>query len=158
MKKALCISIVIVIFFSLISAFLYFRKDECNEFTVGDDEIALYIQLNTKEDIGLLVFDYSVNDSEQSGGISNADKSLLKHDELLIHVWNKEELNCSADTAELSVQFRIITEYVDPNFENIYPENITKILDKISFEARFDESYSFTIIGDNINGYKLIRN
>ncbi len=158
MKKAVCIGIVIVVFFALISAFLFFREAGHKEFVVGDDEIALYIQLNTKEDIGLLVFDYSANGSEQSGGISNADKSLLKHDELLIHVWNKEELNCSADTAELSIQFRIITEYVDPNYENIYPENITKFLEKISFEAHFGESYSFTIIGDNINGYKLIRN
>ena len=34
--------------------------------------------MNTKEDIGLLVFDYYVDDEEYSGGISNADKSLIK--------------------------------------------------------------------------------
>ena len=156
MKKALVIFLVTI--FVLIAAFLVFRESSPKDFVVGDNEIALYIQMDTKEDIGLLVFDYSVNGSEHSGGISNADKSLMKHDELLIHVWNKENLQCSADTVALSIQFRIITEYADPNYENIYPENLTKYLEPMSFEAHFGESYSFTITGDNTSGYKLIRN
>ncbi len=158
MKKAVRIGIVIVAIIALIAAFLFFKGASPKEFAVGDDEIALYIQLDTKEDIGLLVFDYSANESEQSGGISNADKSLIKHDDQLIHVWNKEDLQCSADIVEMSIQFRIITEYVDPNYENIYPENLTKTLEPVSFEAHFGESYSFTITGDNISGYKLIQN
>ena len=127
------------------------------EYKVGADEIALYIQLDTREDIGLLVFDYCANTHEYSGGISNADKTLLKHDEQLIEVWNRKDLECSADTVNLTIQFRIITEYVDPNYENVYPESLTRTLDPISFEARFGESYSFVIAGDNINGYHISR-
>ena len=152
------IGIVIAIVVVLGSGFVLYKQVIPDEYVPNDDEIALYIQLDTKEDIGLLVFDYSANGSEQSGGMSNADKSLIKHDERLIKVWNKEMLQCSADTVELSIQFRIITEYVDPNFENIYPENLTKSLEKISFDAHFGEVYSFTITGDNISGYKLIQN
>ena len=138
------------------SGFVLYKRIFPGEYVPDDDEIALYIQLDTKEDIGLLVFDYSVNGTEHSGGMSNADKSLLKHDERLINVWDKETLQCYADTVELSIRFRIITEYADPNYENIYPDNITEYLERISFEARFGEIYSFTITGDNISGYKLI--
>lgn len=130
------------------------------EYVPADDEIALCIRMDTKEDIGLLVFDYSINDFQYSGGISNADKSLIKHDERLIEVWNKDTyqkaLLSSADSAEISIQFRIITEYVDPNYENIYPENLTKYLEGISFEAHFGESYLVTITGDRANGYQAV--
>ena len=56
------------------------------------------------------------------------------------------------------VQFRIITEYVDPNYENVYPDDITKYIEPISWEARFGESYFITITGDKINGYKAVLN
>ena len=49
--------------------------------------------IDTEEDIGLLVYDYRVDSHEYSGGISNADGSLIKHDSDNIVVWNKEELN-----------------------------------------------------------------
>ena len=155
-KKRIGIVIAMVVVLGL--GFVLYKQAIPDEYVPDDDEIALYIQLDTKEDIGLLVFDYSANDSKLSGGMSNADKSLMKHDERLIEVWNKEMLQCSADTVELSIQFRIITEYVDPNYENIYPENLTKYLEKISFEAHFGEIYSFIITGDNISGYKIIQN
>ena len=128
---------------------------EEEEYVAGADEIALIIQLNTEEDIGLLVFDYSVDGRKQSGGISNANKTLLKHDEQMIWVWNREDLECSADVINLTIQFRIITEYVDPNYENVYPDSLTRALAPISFEARFGESYSFDITGDSINGYQI---
>ena len=134
---------------------LFLRGDNPSDYEVGADEIALNIQLNTKEDIGLLVFDYSIDGREQSGGISNANKTLLKHDEHMIWVWNREDLECSADVVNLSMQFRIITEYVDPNFENVYPDSITRTLAPISFEARFGKSYSFEITGDSNNGYQI---
>lgn len=138
--------------------FLLYSHAIPDEYVPTDDEIALCIQLDTKEDIGLLVFDYSANGSEQSGGISNADKSLMKHDERLIEVWNRETLQCPADPVELSVQFRIITEYVEPNYENIYPEDITKYMDPLSWKAHFGKSYFITITGDKANGYKAVVN
>ena len=125
-----------------------------NEFIPSDDEIALHIQLNTKEDIGLIVFDYDVNNQEFSGGISNANESLIKNNSDNIYVWNKQDLNTTSDSIDIMIQFRIVTEYVDPNFENIYPEDITKYLNPISFKANFNESYYINITGDNVNGYE----
>ena len=98
------------------------------------------------------------DDDEYSGGISNADGSLIQHDSDNIVVWNREELNLSSDTFELSMQFRIITEYVAPNYENVYPDDITKYMEPISWEARFGESYCITITGDQTNGYQAILN
>ena len=161
-KKRIGIAIAIIAIFGL-GFILYNQTIYSGEYVLADDEIALRIQFDTEDDVGLLVYDYSANGSKFSGGMSNADKSLIKHDDLLIDVWkkdqllwNKEQLQYSADTVELSIQFRIITEYVDPNYENIYPENLTKYLEKISFQARFGESYTITISGDKTNGYKAV--
>ena len=108
---------------------------------------------DTEEDVGLLIYDYCANGHEYSGGISNADRSLLKRNEELIVVWNQQALNNPSDTVDLSIQFRIITEYVDPNYENIYPEEITQYLDSVSWDAHLGESYFITITGDQTNGY-----
>lgn len=124
----------------------------------ADDEIALHIQLEMKEDVGLLVYDYRANNHQYSGGTSNADKSLIKHDDNIVVVLNKQQLNSSSDAVELSMQFRIITEYVTPNYENIYPEDITKYSDPISWEAQFGKSYYITVSGDKTNGYTAILN
>ena len=129
-----------------------------NEYVPADDEIALHLQLDTEEDVGLLVYDYRADSHEYSGGISNADGSLIKRDSDNIVVLNKEELNNIANPFELSMQFRIITEYVAPNYENIYPDDITKYMEPISWEANFGESYFITITGDKINGYKAALN
>lgn len=124
----------------------------------ADDEIALHIQLEMKEDVGLLVYDYRANNHQYSGGTSNADKSLIKHDDNIVVVLNKQQLNSSSDAVELSMQFRIITEYVTPNYENIYPEDITRYADPISWEAQFGKSYYITVSGDKTNGYTAILN
>lgn len=122
------------------------------------DEIALQIQVDTKEDIGLLVYDYQAGGRTYSGGISNADGSLIKRDSENIVVLNREELNQSDDSFELSMQFRVITEYVTPNFENIYPEDITKYAEPIAWEAGFGETYHITITGNRVDGYKAVLN
>lgn len=83
---------------------------------------------------------------------------MIKHDSDNIVVWNKTELNNSPEPLELSIQFRIITEYVTPNYENIYPEDITRYLNPISWEAHFGESYVITITGDKTNGYQAAFN
>ena len=122
------------------------------------DEIALQIQVDTKEDIGLLVYDYQAGGRTYSGGISDADGSLIKRDSENIVVLNREELNQSDDSFELSMQFRVITEYVTPNFENIYPEEITKFAEPIAWEAGFGETYHITITGNRVDGYKAVLN
>ncbi len=129
-----------------------------DKYVPAADEIALHIQLDTEEDIGLLVYDYCADSHEYSGGISNADGSFLKHDSDNIVVWNREELNHPAEPFELSMRFRIITEYVSPNYENIYPDDITKYMEPVSWEARFGESYFITITGDQTGGYQAVWN
>lgn len=157
MKKkiiGIIVSILIVLGLSLV----VYNQIIPNEYAPAADEIALHIQLDVGEDVGLLVYEYRADGHEYSVGISNADRSLIKHDSDNIVVWNKEELNNISDTFELSMQFRIITEYVVPNYENIYPDVITKYMEPISWEARFGESYFITITGDKTNGYKAVLN
>ena len=155
MKKKI-IGSILAIAVVLILVFIVYYRVVPDEYVPAADEIALHIQLGTEEDIGLLVYDYRAEGHEYSGGISNADGSLIKHDSDNIVVWNKEELNTFSDTFELSMQFRIITEYVTPNYENIYPDDITKYMEPISWDANFGESYFITITGDKTNGYKAI--
>ena len=155
MKKKI-IGSILAIAVVLILVFIVYYRVVPDEYVPAADEIALHIQLDTEEDIGLLVYDYRADGHEYSGGISNADGSLIKHDSDNIVVWNKEELNTFSDTFELSMQFRIITEYVTPNYENIYPDDITKYMEPISWDANFGEAYFITITGDKTNGYKAI--
>ena len=155
MKKKI-IGIVLAIAVVLVLAFIIYNQTVSDEFVPADNEIALHLQLDTGEDVGLLVYDYRADSHEYSGGISNADGSLIKRDSDNIVVLNKEELNNVADTFELSMQFRIITEYVAPNYENVYPDDITKYMEPISWEAHFGESYFITITGNKTNGYKAV--
>lgn len=155
-KKAIGIIAVIVIVLGL--SLMTYNQIVSGKYVPAADEIALHIQLDTEEDVGLLVYDYRANSHEYSGGISNADKSLIRRDSDNIVVWNKDELNNLSDTFELSIQFRIITEYVAPNYENIYPDDITKFIEPISWEAHYGETYSITITGGKADGYKAVLN
>ena len=155
--KKIGIAIATLIVLAL-GAIIMYNQTISGEYTPADDEIVLNIQLDTKEDIGLLIYDYCANDHQYSGGMSNADRSLLKRDDRLVVVWNKQALNEPSSNVELSVQFRIITEYVDPNYENIYPEEITQYLAPISWGAHLGGAYCVTITGDKVNGYTAVLN
>ena len=162
MKKKTTLIIAAVVIVLGLSLVVY-NQIISDEYVPADDEIALHLQLDTEEEVGLLIYDYRANSHEYSGGISNADGSLIKHDSDNIVVWNKEELNNLSlnnlsDTFELSMQFRIITENVAPNYENVYPDDITKYLEPITWEAHFGESYFMTITGDKTNGYQAVLN
>lgn len=146
------IAIVLVLIFALSGC----HSAEDTTAKVADDEIALQIKLDIKEDIGLLIVNYDANGSKGSGGTSNADKSLLKHDELLIYTLRKQDFDNPSDAENMSVQFTVITEYVEPNYENIYPAEYTKPMDAISVKANFGESYFITISGDKTNGYEAV--
>ena len=122
----------------------------------ADDEIVLQIQLDLKEDIGLLVVDYYAKGTSCSGGVSNADRSMLKRDELIIYTLSRREFDAPEDAEELSVKFTVITEYVDPNYENIYPAEYTKPMEAISLKGRFGETCFITISGDRENGYHAV--
>ena len=122
----------------------------------AEDEILLRIKLDTREDLGLLLIDYDANGSGGRGGISNADRSLIRHNELLFYALPGRAFDHPSDVENLSVQFTVITEYFEPNFEEIYPEEYTIPLDAISLNADFGKSYSIVIYGDKMNGYKAI--
>ena len=138
--------------------FLLYHQTLPSEYVPAEDEIALQIQFDIEEDIGLLVYDYCADGHIYSGGTSNADGSLIRHDSNIIVGLEKEALNSPADPVALSMRFRIITEYVTPNYENVYPEDITKYVEPISWEAHFGESYLITITGDKTNGYQAVLN
>lgn len=156
MKKIIGIAAAAVIVLGL--SLVFYNQIIPDEYVPADDEIALHLKLDTEEDVGLLVYDYRAGGHEYSGGISNADGSLIQHDSDNIVVWNREELNLSSDPFELTMQLRIITEYVAPNYENVYPDDITKYMEPISWEAHFGESYCITITGDQTNGYQAVLN
>lgn len=155
-KKIIGIAIAVLVIIGF--GFIIYNQTFSGEYMPSDDEIALHIQLEMKADVGLLVYDYRANNHQYSGGTSNADKSLIKHDDNIVVVLNKQQLNSSSDAVELSMQFRIITEYMNPNYENIYPEDITRYADPISWEAQFGKSYYITVSGDKTNGYTAILN
>ena len=114
-KKKIGIALAIVVVLGL--GVLFYNQTLPDEYVPADDEIALHIQFDTKEDFGLLVYDYRADGHAYSGGTSNADGTLMKHRSNVMVGLMKEELNTSADPVELSMQFRIITEYVTPNYE-----------------------------------------
>ena len=118
------------------------------------DEILLRIRLDTKEDLGLLLIDYDANGSGGRGGMSNANKSLIKHDEQLFYSLPKHAFDDPSDVENLSIRFTVITDYFEPNFEEIYPAEYTIPLEAISLKAAFGRAYSIVICGDRTNGYQ----
>ena len=138
------------------AALFWWDKPAVHPANAAEDEILLRIRLDTKEDLGLLLIDYDANGSGGRGGISNADRSLIRHNELLFYALPGRAFGHPSDVENLSVQFTVITEYFEPNFEEIYPEEYTIPLDAISLNADFGKSYSIIIYGDMANGYQAI--
>ena len=123
---------------------------------VSKDEIGFKIQLDLGEDIGLFIIYSDANGETESGGVSNADKSLIKKDDVLFWYLEKEYHKDLPDTVDMKLQFNIVTEYFDPNYENIYPEEYVIHLDKLSLKAAFGELYKIRVTGDKTSGYKAI--
>ena len=120
------------------------------------DEISLQIQLDLKENIGLLLIDSDMDGSVSSGGSSNADKTMLKKDDCIYWPIERQNDENIPDNVTLSLRFTVITEYCEPNYENIYPSEYQIPMDAITFPARFGDSYSIRITGDKTNGYQAV--
>ena len=155
MRREKKISIIIVAFMLLVSI-IGCSKDE--QLQPADDEIMLMIQLDVREDIGLLILYETIDWKQTSGGISNANKSKLEKNELLYWTDSKNDIGIEENVVDYSIVFKIITEYCDPNYENIYPEEYTVMLNELSFTAEFGRAYSITITGDKLNGYEAVLN
>lgn len=146
-----------VLFVFLCAAILFWRsKSNAPPAEVAEDEIVLRIKLDTKEDFGLLLIDYAANGSGGRGGMSNANKSLLKHDEQLFFTLPGHAFDDPSDVKNLSVQFTVITEYFEPNYEAVYPKECTIPMEAISLQAAFGKAYSITISGDMAHGYQAV--
>lgn len=142
----------------MIPLFLFIKAKA--DHSVLKNEIQLQIQLGLEEDIGLFIVDYDIGGIvDGSGGVSNADKSLLKRDEILyFSIEDRDNALESGKVQKTILNFRVISEYIDPNYENIYPEEITKALDEISFNAELGKVYLISIVGDRLNGYTAVFN
>ena len=150
-----------IIVFTVISVLLAFAVPGCGQqyqYQVAGDEIKLLIRLELNEDIGLLLIDYDAGGKEGSGGMSNADKTLLRRDDLLDWSFDKKLLDIpeQTDGVDLTIRFTVVTEYVEPNYEDIYPEEYKIPMNAISLKAKFGESYFITIRGDKTSGYSAV--
>ena len=147
------IKIFIIIIILLILSCILITHLKNKEYFPPLEEITLEIKLDLKEDIGLIIIDYEVDDISGSGGISNANKTLISHNDTLTYTLNKQEFNNLSNIENLIINFKIITKYIDPNYENIYPEEYTSIIAPIQIKAHYGETYHITITGDKTNGY-----
>ena len=149
-------------FFDVLLVFLcaavLFWWTQSNDRPAGDteDEITLRIKLDTGEDFGLLLIDYDANGSGGRGGISNANKSLLKRDERLFFTLPRHAFDEPSAVENLSIRFTVITKYFEPNFDEIYPSEYTIPMDAIPLKADFGKSYSIIIRGDTAHGYQAV--
>ena len=121
------------------------------------DEIKVMIRLDLQEDIGLLLIDYDVNGQTGTGGISNADRSMLKwNSRNLDWSFSREELKQADDPVELCLQLTVVTKYYEPNYDNIYPKKDMIPMEAITFPASFGEVYYVTISGSKAEGYQAV--
>ncbi len=157
MKKSVKVLIPVALGLALICAGIiilsYFNSGPAPE----EDEIKVNIRLDLDEDIGLLLIDYDMNGADGAGGISNADKSMLKKDSKdLYWSFDKSQLDTPADTVNAALNFTAVTEYFAPNYDNIYPEEYTVPMGDITFSADFGEIYRVIITGNKTNGYNVV--
>ena len=118
------------------------------------DKIKVNIQLDLEEDIGLLVINHNVNGKTGAGGISNADKSMLKRNSKdLWWDFEKERHEVAGDTADIIISFIVVTKYFEPNYENEYPEEFQVPVNEIRFTAAFGETVTVKLTGGKENGY-----
>ncbi|MBP5253912.1 MAG: hypothetical protein J6Z23_00780 [Lachnospiraceae bacterium] len=141
---------------ALLAAAMCMTGLSCGMPDTGKDEIRLRIRLDLKEDIGLFLIDSEVNGQNTSGGSSNADRSMLKRDETLYWSIDRRHYENVPDAVSLTLRFRIVTEYFDPNYENIYPEEYVMPMEEIAFTAVFGGTYDFIVTGDRVNGYRAV--
>ena len=141
-----------------ISALLAFALNGCGVFSdpppvPDDDEIIVRITLDLKQDIGLLLTDHTVDGHKGGGGMSNADRTMIKRDDVLYWSFKKSEYGITEDKADLTLKFTVVTEYFEPNYENIYPEECLVPMNEIHFTAEFGKIYDAVITGSSENGY-----
>jgi len=119
MKKIIKVAIMFILALVLVFAVVKFSPFYGAPPLAEDDEIKVNIKLDLNEDIGLFLINYDVNGADGTGGISNADKSMIKRDSKDLY-WSfyKEQLDTSTDTVDVILEFIAVTEYFEPNYDN----------------------------------------
>ena len=139
---------------SLFTGCIYPESDKYSE----ENEIKVNIQLDLNEDIGLLLTEWDINGQQGMSGASNADKSMIKRNDITEWSLDKEFLNSPADTVEVKLKFIVVTEFFEPDYGFDYPDEYEIPTDEISFTAAFGGTYSVTISGGKESGYRAILN
>ena len=91
-KKVIGIIAAIVVVLGL--SLVVYNQIIPNEYVPAADEIALHLQLDTEEDIGLLVYDYRADSHEYSGGMQSISKQFHQTTIMITH---NEEIAQMAD-------------------------------------------------------------
>lgn len=122
-------------------------------FEAKEDTITLQIQLDLQEDIGLFLREAEAPGFHVAGGQSNADRSPIRRDELLYDSFSRWEFSDPAGPKELTLRFSVVTEYVDPNYENLYPAALTVAMDPVTIRADFGDTVRIVVHGGRGSGY-----
>ncbi|MBD5560964.1 MAG: hypothetical protein HDQ87_11580 [Clostridia bacterium] len=119
------------------------------------EELMLVIDLDTEDDIGLLVIDYEGEGVEGSGGVSNADKTVLRRGEKLFFTLDKEQEHYDdPDKLEnLTVRFSVVDPGIEPNIDNVYPAESVSPLEPVTVPVSFGESAHLAVRGSRPDGY-----
>ncbi len=122
-------------------------------FEADEDKITLQIQLDLQEDIGLFLCEAEAPGFHVTDGQANADRSLIRRDELLYDSFTRWQFMDPDEPKEITLRFSVITEYADPNFENHYPAELTFVTDPVTISARFGDTVRIIVHGGRDSGY-----
>lgn len=146
--------IFIIILLSIILCIIINKNNKVEETEPSDEEIFFHINLDVPKDFGLLLIEYETKGASGSGGVSNANKSLIKHNDKLTYSLSKQDFNNASDITDLTLTFKIVTEYVDPNYEDNYPASSIINLNPIRVNAHYGNTYYITITTNDKNNYQ----
>ena len=147
--------IFLIILLSIILCLIINKNNKVDETKTSDDEIILQINLDVPKDFGLLLIEYETKDASGSGGVSNANKSLIKHNDNLTYSLSKQDFNNASDITDLTLTFKRVTEYVEPNYEDNYLASLSFTLNPVQINAHYGNTYHITITSDE-NSYQAI--
>ena len=147
--------IFLIILLSINLCLIIIKNNKVDETKTSDDEIILQINLDVPKDFGLLLIEYETKDASGSGGVSNANKSLIKHNDNLTYSLSKQDFNNASDITDLTLTFKIVTEYVEPNYEDNYLASLSFTLNPVQINAHYGNTYHITITSDE-NSYQAI--
>ena len=147
--------IFLIILLSIILCLIINKNNKVEKNETSADEIILQINLDVPKDFGLLLIEYETKDASGSGGVSNANKSLIKHNDNLTYSLSKQDFNNASDITDLTLTFKIVTEYVEPNYEDNYQASSIITLNPVQINAHYGNAYHITITSDE-NSYQSI--